>query len=493
MNVASKLRGAFALYIALLAGVLVYHVGTIRRSVASGHQLTAISDRYRVITDVQLGRIAEMGSSIEKYLVTRDRGYMDKFADLVAGFGTDIRRLDSLALSDEERVAVAPLIERWPVVELEIRRLGRDSSAALTVEALSRLEQTLDDAAIETQRLSAAAQAAMARELARSERAASDAERIAWAAAAAALVLSVLLSALLVRSLVRPLERLATGTREISAGRLGFRLDASGHDELAQVAREFNSMTARLEQLDQMKRDFVSNVSHDLKTPLSSMQETNEVLLDELPGPLSDKQRHLLMLSQESGRRLSAMIAKLLELSRLEAADASAAEEVNLRHLVARAMERYEVARAGRSARVTMERVDQSVVVRADGDALLQVFDNLVENAIKFSPADGRVRVSVLARGHEALLVVADDGPGIPDADKERVFERFYQTEAGRSVRSRGTGLGLAICRHIVDAHGGRIWVSDNSPRGCAMHVVLPLVEAAAPGQATLDLAETAA
>jgi signal transduction histidine kinase len=304
--------------------------------------------------------------------------------------------------------------------------------------------------------------------------------------------LSVLLSALLVRSIVRPLERLAEGTREISAGRLGFRLDGNGRDELSQVAREFNAMSARLEELDQMKRDFVSNVSHDLKTPLSSMQETNEVLLDELPGPLSDKQRYLLQLSQESGRRLSAMIAKLLELSRLEATQADTVEVVDLGYLVQRAMERYDLARTGKNARVILAELSQSVLVRADSDAMAQVLDNLVENAIKFSPSNGYVHVAVVARGAEALLIVADEGPGIADVDKQRVFDRFYQTAVGRSVRSRGTGLGLAICRHIVAAHRGRIWVSDNSPRGCVLNVLLPLVASAAPA-ATQELAESAA
>lgn len=492
MNVATRLRGAFALYIALLGGVLVYHVGTIRQSVASGHELTAISDRYRVITDDQLGRIAEMGSSVEKYLVTRDRGYMDKFVELADAFGRDSRRLESLALSEEERATLAPLMERWASVEIEVRSLGRDSSSALTVETLARLEQALDDLAIEVQRLGLAAQAAMTRELARSESAARDAERIAWAAAAAALLLSALLSALLVRSIVRPLERLAKGAREISAGRLDFRLDGNGRDESSQVAREFNSMTARLEELDRMKRDFVSNVSHDLKTPLSSMQETNEVLLDELPGPLSDKQRYLLQLSQESGRRLSAMIAKLLELSRLEAARTATVEVVDLGQLVQHAMDRYDVARTGKSVRVILEEIDQNVLVCVDADAVTQVLDNLLENAVKFSPGDGRVRVTVDARDDEALLMVADEGPGIVDAEKERVFERFYQTEVGRSVRSRGTGLGLAICRHIVDAHRGRIWVSDNSPRGCVLNVSLPVVVSAAASE-TRELAGSAA
>jgi len=176
---------------------------------------------------------------------------------------------------------------------------------------VTRLEHALDELQVQTQHMAEAAQAAMTRQLAESERAARSAEGFSWLAAFGALLLSVLLSALLIGSIVRPLERLTHGTREISAGRFGYRLDETGRDEFAQVAREFNTMTARLDELDRMKREFVSNVSHDLKTPLSSMQETTEVLLEELPGPLSDTQRRLLLLNKEGGQRLAGMIAKL--------------------------------------------------------------------------------------------------------------------------------------------------------------------------------------
>jgi signal transduction histidine kinase len=133
-------------------------------------------------------------------------------------------------------------------------------------------------------------------------------------------------------------------------------------------------------------------------------------------------------------------------------------------------------------------------VVSGDADSLAQVFDNLLDNALKFSPFDGKVRVALVdhaSRGdippdRWALLrrpdqkagavhvTVSDEGPGVPDEEKERIFDRFYQTEAGRAARSRGVGLGLAICREIIATHGGAIWVSDNEPRGSVFHVLLP-------------------
>ncbi|MGH7680081.1 MAG: ATP-binding protein [Gemmatimonadaceae bacterium] len=478
MRIGQKLSGAFALYIVLLAAVLVYHVATVRGSVETGHALKAISARHRVIADDQLGRVVEMSNTAEKYLVTRDSGYLDRFVDLGDSFGAELRRLDALPLSAGERRQLVPLLAQWNRVERALGAIKGDrSSSAATV--LAELEPALDGIASGMPPLAAAAQEAMTGELAVSERTARDAERLAWAAAVVALALTALLSVLLMRSIVRPLRRLAGGTREISAGRLGFRLDDGGHDELAEVARDFNAMAARLQELDRLKRDFVSNVSHDLKTPLSSMQEATQLLLDGLPGPLQNKQRRLLELSHESGRRLSAMIAKLLDLSRLESSGTPALELTDVAIVLGRAVDRVNDTRPARAPRIQVAGLDGLVLVRGDVDKLTQVVDNLLENAIKFSPADGAIRVALRVVDREVTITVADEGPGIPAAEQERVFERFHQTEAGRSSRSRGAGLGLAICRHIVSLHGGTIFARDNAPRGTVLTVVLPLATGA--------------
>ena len=205
-----------------------------------------------------------------------------------------------------------------------------------------------------------------------------------------------MLSALLVRSILEPLARLADGTREVSAGRFGHRLDAAGRDELAQVARDFNSMTERLDELDRMKRDFVSKISHDLKTPLSSMQETNSVMLDELPGPLTPKQRHLLELQQESAARLAGMLSKLLDLSRIEAGLEPDFQMLDVAQLVRRSVDRVSRGAAPSPAcRSRSPSRRRRSLVRGDDEGLAQVLDNLLENALKFSPRDGQVRVEV--------------------------------------------------------------------------------------------------
>jgi signal transduction histidine kinase len=433
--------------------VLVAHAFAARRSVQTARALSSISGRLRASSDAQVRHLPQMQMAAEKYLVTRDRGYLERMVEVARELGDE-------------------------TLEESVARLASDSTPP-TPLSLARFEQRLEETRGATQRLREASQAAMTRELAEAERAASNAQRVAWLVTAGALLLTVLLSVALIRAIVRPLGRLATGTREIAAGRLGYRLHASAvdaRDEFAQVARDFNAMAERLEEVDRLKRELVSNVSHDLKTPLTSVQETTAALLDGLPGPLSEPQRRLLLHSQESGRRLSSMVTKLLDLSRLESRRAPELEVLDVVELTRRAVDRATMGRTARGPVVTLEPPDGELLLRADADGLDRVLDNLLENAVKFSPPEGTVRVTIAGipqDGGNVLLTVADEGPGIRDADKEKVFERFYQTEVGRAARSHGVGLGLSICRHIVAEHGGKIWVTDNEPRGASFVVLL--------------------
>jgi signal transduction histidine kinase len=507
VNVRTKLRGAFAVYIALLAGLSWYQVRTTHRAVSSAHELTQLATRFRATSTVQLARIAQAGTDAQRFRVTHgDTDYVAQVEQNLREYDADLHRMDSLPLTGHERALLSPLTVEWRrAFDLgkALRERGPDSVA------VAQFQDALDRVGRATQALAAASQDAMPGEIDAAEAAEQEAGQVTLLAAAGAVLLSVILSALLARSILDPLARLAEGTREVSAGRFTHRLTpTSGSDELANVARDFNAMTERLDELDQMKQAFVSKVSHDLKTPLSSMQETTSVLLDGVAGPLTAKQRQLLQINHESGQRLSAMISKLLDLSRIEAGldveqhalDVSALVQQSVDHLV-----------EGASAnRVTFSAPDAAFVM-GEPEALAQVFDNLLDNALKFSPFDGHVsvRVDLLAgrggvpperwaalrregRGQSAALVtVADEGPGITDDEKDRVFDRFYQTDAGRSVRSRGVGLGLAICREIIAVHGGAIWVTDNEPRGSVFNVLLPIAAGASFGGRDIAIVST--
>lgn len=499
MKVGTKLAGAFGLQVAILVGVLYYHVGVIRDSVETSYELSGISERVFVFSTEQLVRIDQLEEYASKYVVTQDAGYLEKFHQVAAEFEQVLRTVADEELGGRERAELARLEASWAAFRETVATLPvlpRGIPPAAAEAAWAPLREHLDRLEADTRSAGDAFQAAMVASLEGSAAAARAAERISWTAAGIALLTSVLISALIVRYISDSLNRLKQGTREVASGNFAYRLDTRRSDEFAQVARDFNAMTERLAELDRMKRDFVSKVSHDLKTPLASMLETVNILLDEVPGPLTEKQRRLLVLNEQSGRRLSSMIAKLLDLSRLEAG----ALEPELRMhdlgaLVQQAIDHFEPATRERGIRITGPGPLPNLLLECDAERIRQVLDNLLENALKFSPGGSTVEVSVkyLTERPESLppsrwsalrprdsgagtvlIAVADAGPGIPDAEKDLVFERFYQTAVGRAARSRGVGLGLTICREIVVAHGGVIWADDGPGRGAVFNVLLP-------------------
>jgi two-component system sensor histidine kinase GlrK len=308
---------------------------------------------------------------------------------------------------------------------------------------------------------------------------------------------------LTVRSIREPLKHLIEGTRTVASGEFTYQLAATEGDEFAALAEDFNTMVRRLGELDRMKRGFVSHVSHELKTPLVAMQETNRLLLDGLPGPLNERQRRMLDLNLQGSRRLSAMIANLLDLARLESGGMRYdIRPHDLGALARDATAELEALAHERGVSFELDLPQPPVIVECDADRVTQVLVNLVDNAVKFSPQGRPVTVAVRlepalpadtprafvaalgpARSSPfAAVRVADLGAGVPDSEKLRVFEKFRQAHAGSKRAGAGVGLGLAISAEIVRAHAGTIWVADNHPSGSVFVVLLP-VAPPAPGR----------
>lgn len=499
MNVATKLRVAFGLYITLLAALLIYHVSTIQRVVQTGEELIQTSSRVRATSMEQVTRIPQIAENAAKAWVTRDPGYVEKYTQLVSDYSAELIRIDALPLSEIERDRFSALQYSWnnlgdPVARLNDLMASGSTSSRGAVQ-LGLLQNDLDSVLIYTQELGEASQEVMSLQLENSAAKALAAERLSWISALGVIVLSIALSALLARSISEPLKRLTVGTREVAAGQFDYRLNIKGDDEFASVARDFNFMTARLGELDQMKRDFVSQVSHDLKTPLSSMQETINLLLDGVPGPLTDQQSRLLHLHQQSAERLSSMLAKLLDLSKIESGMSGDIQLIDVSSLVNRGVAQMESSLKEREIAIHISLPEDPIIIEGDSDRVLQLIDNLLENAIKFSPQGGAIEIAgdviteqpqkisslqwneIASRSHSGgllFLTVSDQGPGVPDSQKDQIFSRFFQGDAGKSSRRKGVGLGLTICSEIVATLSGKIWVSDNEGGGSIFNVLIP-------------------
>jgi two-component system sensor histidine kinase GlrK len=480
MRVATKLSGALGLLMALMVTLMVHHVRTIRDAVSTSRELSEVTSQLALGSSRQLRQLSQLEENASKYVVTSDEGYRKKFGEVLRAYAVTQGELASLALRPDERTAVLRLMSEWaearPLLEAFAAEDGFPSSEAESA-SVPVLRARLTRLRSQTRRIGEASQEVIASRLQHSADAARKAERLSLLAAAGALLLSVLVSVVIVRSITLALRRLQAGTHAVAGGDFSYRLPPGRGDEFTDLARDFNVMTQRLGELEQMKRDFLSKVSHDLKTPLASMQETTRILLDEVPGPLTQRQRKLLQLSDQSGKRLFSMISNILDLSGLEAgAFALSVRPCELTPLVRTARDQMEPMLLERRVTISLALPSQPVQLECDAERIVQVLINLLENAVKFSPADAEVRVEARVAGESTgslLLTVADAGPGVPVADRERIFDRFFQAEAGRQARGRGVGLGLSICREIVAAHGGTMWVEGNPAGGSVFCVLL--------------------
>jgi two-component system phosphate regulon sensor histidine kinase PhoR len=239
----------------------------------------------------------------------------------------------------------------------------------------------------------------------------------------------------------------------------------------------------RQKRLEGVRKDFVANVSHELRTPLSVIKGYVETLVDGHDSmPLADRDRFLKTIQRHT-ERLNSLLEDLLALSRLESAQPGLARErVDLGQLFAVALEDFRSRPAAEGHRFSLAIDPNTPPVLVDPLKLGQVLDNLVSNALKYTPRGSRIDLSArMASTDTVELAVGDNGPGIPPEDLPHIFERFYRVDKGRSREKGGTGLGLSIVKHIVQLHGGKVWAESRLGAGTTFFIVLPLHAPLAP------------
>jgi signal transduction histidine kinase len=226
-----------------------------------------------------------------------------------------------------------------------------------------------------------------------------------------------------------------------------------------------------------MKSDFVSHVSHELRTPLTAIKGAVDLVLREVAGPLTEKQIHYLTRVRSNTQHLAGLINDLLDLAKIESGRIEVkSSRVSLSGLVHEVVEALRPVAAEKVIALEATIREPSILVWADRDKINQVLTNLIGNAIKFTPTQGRVTVSASRNGHESVQVsVSDTGPGVPPDEKEKIFARFYRVAEVNGENSKGTGLGLAISKALVELHGGKIWVESEASRGSTFSFTLPV------------------
>lgn len=297
-----------------------------------------------------------------------------------------------------------------------------------------------------------------------------------------------------IRSIYRPINALKAATDHIAQGDLEHRINVTSNDEIGSLGRSFNEMSKKLEQLDTMKSDFISNISHNLKTPLTAIKEANELMLDKIAGQISFEQMKLLNIIKGNTLRLILMINDLLDISRIEAGLMRYNfQPAQIRDVISESIEdvRFLTEKKG----IFIQYEDDSLVphVLLDRGKIAQIMDNLLSNSIKFTPAGGVITIKAFVVDASMLspifaqqgklnniqsflqISISDTGIGIPKEYQNSIFDKFQQVVNKRESGIKGTGLGLFIAKHIVEDHGGNIWLESNCGSGSTFHFTLPL------------------
>ena len=283
--------------------------------------------------------------------------------------------------------------------------------------------------------------------------------------AIAVLVVSMLAASFLSRMQVRPLGQMADAARRFGRGELGVRVEESPKNtsEINDLARAFNTMVDSLESSERRRQEFVANVSHELKTPMTTIGGYIDGMLDGTIPP--EKQQHYMQIVSGEVRRLSRLVRNMLDISRLQAmgVEESRMTRFDLGELMSDVIITFEQKINGKGLNVDVELPDRPVWVKAERDGITQVVYNLLDNAIKFCPQGGKLGLFLALEGGKAKVTVQNSGPTIDPNELPLLFDRFHKADKSRSADREGWGLGLYIAKTIVGAYGGDIWATSEN------------------------------
>ncbi len=297
-------------------------------------------------------------------------------------------------------------------------------------------------------------------------------EALGWSALAAgfaALTLSLYLS----RRVIVPIKAITSVSQRISDGHYDERVQEENQDELGQLAHSFNQMAEKLEKVEEMRRQLIGDVAHELRTPLTTIKGSVEALEDGVL-PASPETYQLILHEAE---RLNHLVDDLQELSRVE----SGAYELDLQPLQLSSLQSSIQKRFGyqfeeKGLSFSSQIPSNLPLIRADEHRLIQILTNLLNNALHYTPKGGEVKLSASQSNKEIQITVSDNGAGISAEHLENIFTRFYRADKSRARQAGGSGIGLTITKHLVEAHGGKIWAkSEGEDKGSTFTFTLPI------------------
>ncbi len=450
------------------------------------HQINKLTRTTMRINSPILDQKANLMDSIlsqlrfkKKYFLTQDPLLFQQYLSAQGNFDQLFSLISTAADTDEKRASLNRMASHYQqfrtLVEKEMGYVRQRRTYPVRQVEIE-IERSVDGVLEELGRMEAFARMDIQRSMKMLVASTSSAQPWVVGLSIVSILLAFTFSVLITRSITHPLAQLIHKTEEISRGIYDCHLNISSPPELMELARAFDSMCVKLNALDQMKSDFFFSISHELRTPLASIKEGISLLQKNMGAEGFPQQKKILTILSEESRRLIDLTNSALDLSKMEAGMMTYSFQLaDLAPLIHQAIKELTPLWEAKKIAMEMEGMDSLPSLKIDRERILQVFRNLIGNAIKFTPQGGTIAIKTQWLNSALRVSVADTGPGIPEEKLERIFDKFHQGSHSQEALIKGTGLGLSIVKHIIMAHGGQVWAENRPGRGSVFTFVLPV------------------
>jgi len=478
LSIFARLLISYLILFCMLGGVSLYFISHINRFNGVIHSImmndTAVLELSGQLSDILLSETRNE----RKYFVLNDEQLFLNYLEAKADFNSLLN--DAMAKTTSQQIKHILYtvsirhhdFNRLVEVERQQVRLARQYSTEWYADEKKKAADELIDQIKNIRQ--ASEQNVLAKIMALSvqgDRAVQVSVMITLFALATGLIVALVITA----TITRPLNQIRAKTKEISRGNFQGDLMINSPPTIAELAGAINTMCHKLQEVDTMKTDFFAHMSHELRTPLASIKEGTSMLLDGVGGEMPEKQQRILSIINQESNRLINQVNSLLDLAKMEAGmfkyRFSPTDPAGLIQHTLDAL--APLAEAKKISIVN--NIGSLPPVTADRERILQAFRNIIGNAIKFTPNNGRIELRADIADGQARFAVEDSGIGISRADLDRIFLKFEQVIPAKGGNIKGTGLGLAIVKQIIIAHGGKIWATSQEGKGSTFYISLPL------------------
>ncbi|MBI5182138.1 MAG: HAMP domain-containing protein [Nitrospirae bacterium] len=470
LSIYQKMIIGYMLIVSMVVLVSVYIITILFRlnalsSTILSHDITSIDLKKRMINS-----LLSQDRTKENYLLLGDNIFLDSFNEKKREMISYLAALERLSDAQKEREE----IEFFKKIYFEYININKDPIDIESQKIKSRNQ--IDDMIRAMEAIISYRENIINKKMENAKEIGGNAVRLSIIISIISFMFGITFAFFITKSISEPIERLKHETTNIARGDFNRRIEVASKDEIGGLAAAFNIMCHKLNELERLKSEFVANISHEFRTPLTSLKEANNLMLDGTAGKTTEKQQRLLMIIKEENEKLINMINHLLDLSKMEAGMVKynfIPSDINM--VFENCVNEMRLLAERKDIDLRIEIKENLPIIMMDSEKIKLVMINLLSNALKFTPEGGNVIIRAYKDDSNIRVEVKDTGSGIPQDDINRIFDKFQQVDTAINRKQRGTGLGLSIARHIVDAHKGKIWAESKLGSGSTFTLLLPL------------------